>query len=157
MTRHTLLPFVACLSTATLAQSTPQQNVITTIDRFFGAMTARDTAAMSATILRDGDLHIASLLGGEPTRTVSFGTYLTRLAQVKETFVERYWDAAVRVDGPLATATMPYDFHVDGAFSHCGVDIFTLVQGPDGWRIASVAYTRQTEGCPPSPLGPLKP
>ncbi|MBK9176878.1 MAG: nuclear transport factor 2 family protein [Flavobacteriales bacterium] len=157
MTRYALLPFVVCLSTTAVAQSTPEQDVLTTLDRFFAAMTARDTAAMAATILRDGDLHIASHLGGEPARTVSFGIYLTKLAQGKERFVERYWGATVRVDGPLATATMPYDFHVDGAFSHCGIDVATLVKGPDGWRIASVAYTRQTEGCPPSPLGPYKP
>ena len=48
----------------------------------------------------------------------------------------------------------PYDFHVNGAFSHCGVDVFSLVRTAEGWRIAAVAYTVEREGCAPSPLGP---
>lgn len=139
------------------AQPLEDKAVLGTIDRFFGAMTARDTAAMAGTIVREGSFHIASLDGSAPVRTVPLTEYLVRLAEGKERFVERYWDAVVRVDATVASATMPYDFHVDGKFSHCGVDVFTLVKGPDGWRIASVSFTRQTEGCAESPLGPFKP
>ncbi len=132
-----------------------KQTVLSTIDRFFAAMTARDTAAMSATLLPEGNLHIAAPLGGGPARTVPFKDYLARLAKGKERFVERYWNAKVECFMELATAVMDYDFHVDGNFSHCGVDVFTLVNEPDGWRIASVAYTRVTEGCRDSPLPPI--
>lgn len=132
-----------------------KQAVLATIDRFFAAMTARDTAAMSATLLPDGDLHIAAPMGGGAARTVSFKDYLARLGKGKERYVERYWNAKVEWHMELATAVMDYDFHVDGRFSHCGVDVFTLVKEPDGWRIASVAYTRVTEGCRDSPLPPI--
>lgn len=159
MTRTYLLSLLLGCSVAGFAQSpsAPERAVLTAVDRFFAAMTARDTAAMAQVIVREGMLHIAAEDGAKPVRSVSHADYLKRLAQGTERFMERYWEASVRVDGPLATATMPYDFHVDGAFSHCGVDVFTLVLSPEGWRIASVAFTRQTEGCPPSPLGPLKP
>jgi hypothetical protein len=60
------------------------------------------------------------------------------------------------VSGRVATVTAPYDFHLDGAFSHCGTDIFTLVNGPQGWRISGGVYTVIKQGCPPSPLGPPK-
>ena len=129
--------------------------VLGTIDRFFSAMTARDSAAMSATLLRGGSMHVASLFGNEDARVVPFQAYLTKLAQGKERLVERYWDADVEMIGEsMATVVMEYEFHVDGRFSHCGTDLFMLVKGPDGWRIASIAYTRM-EGCRDSLLPPL--
>jgi len=146
-----LLPFT------TLAQAEPKKEVLAVIDRFFSAMTSRDTAAMALTMVREGSLHVASLDGSKAARSVPHTDYLVMLAKGTERLVERYWDPAVRVDGTIASVTMPYDFHVDGKFSHCGIDLFTLVKGPDGWRIAGVAYTRQVENCPPSPLGSLKP
>lgn len=139
------------------ARAQEDRAVLATLDRFFAAMTARDTAAMAATLLRGGSLHIASLSGGEPARTVSFADYLAQLAAGKQRLVERYWLPKVEMPGPsIAVATMAYDFHADGVFSHCGVDVFTLVKQPEGWRIASVAFTRQAEGCRDSPLPPLK-
>jgi len=78
------------------------------------------------------------------------------LKQGTEVLLERYWDAEVRMDRSVAVVSCPYDFHKDGEFSHCGLDIFTLVKHPDGWRIAGAVFSMQREGCPPSPLGPVK-
>jgi hypothetical protein len=50
----------------------------------------------------------------------------------------------------------PYDFHLDGKLSHCGIDSFGLVRGADGWRIAGISYTVQKTGCAPSPPGNVK-
>lgn len=151
-----LLTLSAFATSTCFGQSADQERaVLQALDRFFHAMTERDTALMASTVVREGDLHIIQAEASSPVRTVSFMDYLARLAQGKERLVERYWDARIQVSGPIATATMPYDFHIDGVLSHCGIDVFTLVN--DGvWRIASVSFTRQVEGCPESPLGPLK-
>ncbi len=45
------------------------------------------------------------------------------------------------------------DFHADGKFSHCGIDVFNLVRMPDGWKISGGMFTMQREGCAESPLG----
>lgn len=151
MRRAILLPFLL-LPTLLSAQKEPEREVLAIIDRFFAAMTARDTAAMARTVLREGALFTTDIQGAKPARTVPFDAYMIRLAEGKERYVERYWNEKVSVHGTLASVEMRYDFHIDGAFSHCGTDLFTLVEGPDGWRIASVAYDRQKEACPPSPL-----
>ena len=70
--------------------------------------------------------------------------------------LERFWDATVIVDGPLAVVRAPYDFHADGKFSHCGTDIFMLAKSGGAWQITSVSYTVVRTGCAPSPLGPPK-
>ncbi|MBK9148460.1 MAG: nuclear transport factor 2 family protein [Flavobacteriales bacterium] len=153
-----LLLGLALAPMASFAQADPptESSVLRTIDRFFASMTAQDSAAMSATLIHAGTLQIVSADGSEPVVVTGFEEYLKRLVAGKERLVERYWDPVVRVDGPIAVATMRYDFHINGRFSHCGIDVFTLVLGPDGWRIGSVSYTRRTEGCELSPVGPLR-
>jgi len=70
-------------------------------------------------------------------------------------FVERGFDPDVRVQGHLATVWLPYDFYVDGEWSHCGVDAFILIRRPEGWRVASIAWTvEQPPACRPHPDGP---
>ena len=59
------------------------------------------------------------------------------------------------VSGAVAVVWLPYDFYVEGAWSHCGVDVFTLVRVETGWRIASLAYSvQQPPECRPHPDGP---
>lgn len=156
MNRIAPLLLACTLAITCRAQTEAEREVLSVIDRFFGAMTARDTVAMAETLVREGVLQAFTPNGQSPVRTVTNADYLVRLAQGKERYVERYWYPLVRIDGPLATVTTPYDFHIDGAFSHCGVDIFTLVKGSNGWRVTNCVYTRQTADCPPSPLGPFR-
>jgi len=73
----------------------------------------------------------------------------------KEISRERIWNPEVRVHGSIATVWAPYDFWVDGKFSHCGVDAFDLIKTPDGWKIAGGVFTMEAK-CEPSPLGPPK-
>lgn len=68
---------------------------------------------------------------------------------------ERGYDPSVHVAGHLATVWLPYDFYIDGEWSHCGVDAFTFLRTADGWRIASLAWTvQQPPECAPHPDGP---
>ena len=36
---------------------------------------------------------------------------------------------------------MPYDFYIDGKWSHCGVDAFTMLKSDGRWRIASLSWS----------------
>ena len=53
----------------------------------------------------------------------------------------------VKVHGNIAMVWAPYDLWVNGAFTHCGVDVFTLIKKSSGWKIASVSYTVEHDGC----------
>jgi len=69
--------------------------------------------------------------------------------------VERGFDPEVRVAGPVATVWYPYDIYVAGEWSHCGVDVFNLVQTASGWRIVTMIWTvEQPPACAPHPDGP---
>jgi len=68
--------------------------------------------------------------------------------------VERGFDAQVQVSGRVASVWLPYDLYIDGEWSHCGVDVFSLAKDEDRWRILSVAWSRlQPPACDPHPAG----
>ena len=69
--------------------------------------------------------------------------------------IERAWDETILIQGSIAIFWAPYDFHVDGEFSHCGVDSFQLIKKGDKWLITNASWTREIEKCQKSPLGPL--
>jgi hypothetical protein len=68
---------------------------------------------------------------------------------------ERYWDEELLISDVLAVFWASYDFHVDGEFSHCGVDVLNLIKIEGEWKIGHAMWTIQQPGCEASPLGPL--
>ena len=68
---------------------------------------------------------------------------------------ERYWNEELLISDVLAVFWAPYDFHVDGQFSHCGVDVLNLIKIEGEWKIGHAMWTIQQPGCEASPLGPL--
>lgn len=84
----------------------------------------------------------------------SIAGYLAVLKRETASYLERIWDAEVRIRGPIAVVWAPYDFHIGGKFSHCGIDIFDLVEKESGWVITGATYTVERTGCSESPLGP---
>ena len=77
-----------------------------------------------------------------------------RAEVVSADLLERGFDAEVRISGPLAMVWLPYDFYTNGEWSHCGVDVFTLLRTEAGWRISSLAYSvEQPPACRAHPDG----
>ncbi len=69
--------------------------------------------------------------------------------------VERGFDPEVLISGPLAVVWLPYDIYVDREWSHCGVDVATLVRIEGDWKIASLSWTvEQPPACKRHPDGP---
>jgi len=69
--------------------------------------------------------------------------------------VERGFDPEVLVSGPLAVVWLPYDIYIDGEWSHCGVDVATLVRIDGDWKIATLSWTaEQPPACQRHPDGP---
>jgi hypothetical protein len=141
----------ACLCAGALwAQSAGEEReVVAVAQKFMDVLAARDPAAGKAilvpearyfTIRPDGTMTAASL-----------SEVMDRLPARTERLLERMFEPLARVSGRIAMVWAPYDFHRDGKFSHCGVDVFTLLKTAAGWRIASLAYTVEPSGCPQRP------
>ena len=136
-----------------------EAEVLAAVQKFFDTMTSRD--ATGAAEVLDGEGDFVSVRWGSDgeqiVRRSSIEDYLADLGAETETYLERMWDPEVRIQGPIATVWTPYDFHVDGVFSHCGIDAFELLRSDTGWVITGAIYTVERTDCAPSPLGPPSP
>lgn len=130
--------------------------VLVAVQQFFETMTGKDPAGAREVLDPEGDFVSVrwSEDGERIVRRSSNQAYLDGLEGEAEVYLERMWDSEVRVHGPIATVWTPYDFHIDGQFSHCGVDVFQLLLTEAGWTITGGTYTVERVGCPESPLGP---
>lgn len=165
---RTVLVFCVCALLAAVAPAFPQtapltsapsaaekDAIVAVVQKLFDAMTAKDPAAALTVLVPEGRFFVPR--EGAPPRTFTGQEFADSLAKQKATVRERFWDPEVRVRGSIATIWTPYDFWTDGKFSHCGIDAFDLIKTDQGWKISGGTYTVERTGCPPSPLGPLKP
>ncbi|MFP4228788.1 MAG: nuclear transport factor 2 family protein [Salinivenus sp.] len=133
------------------AQPTPpssdEEDVRALLEALFDGMRAGDSAAVRAVFHPDARLHTA--LGPSDTaavRTTSVDAFVEAVGQPRErTWDERIWDVEVQVDGPLASAWVPYVFYRGDERSHCGVNAVQFIREADGWRILQLTDTRRTD------------
>ncbi|MCC6930183.1 MAG: nuclear transport factor 2 family protein [Gemmatimonadaceae bacterium] len=166
---HATAPALACAVAASATLATPERlhaqgatpdkgardSVVAVVQEFFRSMHDNDPAAAQR-IMVDNGASFATRLSGDSAimRSASFASHFDRLRAAKDTVLERMWDPTVHVHGSVAVVWTPYDLFVNGRFSHCGIDAFTLVRAGRTWKVASVSYTVEPAGCKPSPLGP---
>jgi hypothetical protein len=150
----------ASLASAAHAQAAPDRAadsaaVIGVAQDLLRAISTRDTALARRLLLPGAQLASiadpASLTNAGRIQTDS--QFVTMLGTTNQRFLERMWNPTVFLQGALAVVRAPYDFHVDGVFSHCGVDVFTLVRSRGEWRVTHIVYTAQRQNCAASPLG----
>lgn len=153
---------LVCVPSLAAGQTVPpgdREAVVAAVQKFVDAMAAGDIAGIRAVTVPEG--RFFSLREGAPGEPPSLRTFTNQesadqLAADKRKLLERIWNPEVKIQGAIAVVWTPYDFWIDGKFSHCGVDAFNLIKTADGWKLAGGLYTVEATGCPPSPLGPPK-
>ena len=149
-----LLPFLFTLLSFSLhAQTDQEKEILQVVDRFFQAMADRDTSALHTIMTAEGVFYAVPIGSEKGPRAVTHRTFISDMGKGSEKLLERYWEPEVWIGNGIATLRAPYDFHADGKFSHCGIDVFNLVRMSDGWKISGGMFTMQREGCAESPLG----
>ncbi len=121
------------------------------VQQLFAAMEARDALAAKALFVPDAGLF--SLGTNGKAIKMPLEDFLNAIGSGKAAWKERIWDSKVLVHGAIALVWGPYDFHNNGAFSHCGYDSFGLMKTAAGWKITYISDTFETAGCV-NPLGP---
>ena len=130
--------------------------ILATVQGVFDAL-GGDADKLSAVMMPDVTMRSNSI---EEDGTVTSSTSTVeglrdRIVSSGSTMVERMFDSLVIVSGPIATVWTPYDFYTGGEFSHCGIDVVTLLYTQEGWRIMSLDWSRQQPpDCQLHPDGP---
>jgi hypothetical protein len=140
MRRLLFLPLLVPSLVAAQSSRSDSLAVIAVADSMLAAITANDWER-TASFLHERGV-IIGVRGEGAQATASIRTREeTRTYRTTATLQERGFDARAMVDGPIAMVWLPYDFHVNGEWSHCGVDIFTLIQTTAGWRVVNLTYS----------------
>ena len=136
----------------------PEELEVTEVaEGFLSALSAADTATLGPLLAPQAMIYsVRKGESGPALRVVSRADFLASLGGEEQDLEERMWNPSVLVQDGVAMVWTPYDFHLNGEFSHCGIDVFSLLKGTKGWQVASITYNVVREGCPPSPLGPLE-
>lgn len=154
-----ILIFIPTLCSSANAQyANEEAAVLATMDNFFTALAASDRNGLEQTTI-PGSLFISASVdedGNETVNTITREAFVNSLSNPASRRLERYWNPTVLVQENIAVFWAPYDFHVNGEFTHCGIDSFQLFKMDGVWLIGSSSYTRETVGCPQSPLGPIQ-
>ena len=153
---------IAALLLATTAaqaatdEATERAAIVAAVQKLFDAMATADGDMAAEVLIPEGRLIIVTQSEeGVAFRAWDHADFITTVASGENVLVERMWDPEVELDGPVATFRARYDFYRDGTYSHCGVDLFTMVRADEGWRISGGSFTRDTGICPDNPLPPL--
>lgn len=138
---------------AAAAGSDDEKQIVSVVQKLFDAMAANDAEALSSTMTPDA--LILLVRDDRILPAMSRDEFVKRATQNKARVVERTWDPKVLVRGRIAMFWAEYDLHAGGIFNHCGIDTFLLLKTDSGWKIFNGESTAETQGCKPSPLGPL--
>ena len=150
-----LFSHVSVLAQEPIQPPEAEREVAAVAQRFLEALSAADTATLAGLLAPGATIHsVREGEGGASLRVVTREDFLASLGGETEQLLERMWEPTVLVRGGVAMVWTPYDFHLNGSFSHCGIDVFTLLKGEEGWQVTGITYNVVREGCQPSPLGP---
>ena len=143
--------FIGCLLfCCTIAQaqsSAEEQAVKQAVNDFFTYLGTQDTMLLKETVFIEGQLWTVNHFN-EPCRKANrffkddMGTF-----NPETTYREVPISFDIKIHNGLAMAWVPYEFYVNDEFSHCGVDIFTLVKTENRRKKANCSYTLEREGC----------
>lgn len=129
---------------------TAKDSVKTTIQTFFEGMKKNDTALIASTL--DTACTLNSVMEGKNGNAIysqdKISSFLQQVNQLKGSKLdERLLSYDIKVDGALSIAWTPYEFYFNDTFSHCGVNVFTLIKRNDRWVIKDITDTRRKFNC----------
>jgi len=128
--------------------------VMAVVDSAMHFINTGEVARLSDLMTPEAQVYAASTRSGQPGYRMRTAES-QRAAGRRDPIIERGFAPDVRIAGTIAVVWLPYDLYVDRTWSHCGVDVFTLVLVGERWRIANLTYSiEQPPACRVHPDGP---
>ena len=130
----------------TLAIQAQNDDIKHTIETFFEGFHHRDTVLLHQVCADKMILQSIeeNSTGSSLTEEPSHFFYRSVASMPKSLkFNEQILSYTTQVDGAMGHAWTPYEFYLDGKFSHKGVNAFTLFKEKDQWKIIYIIDTRR--------------
>ncbi len=115
------------------------------IETFFEAFHQKDTTSLKNFFTIDAGLvSVQNSLGGVRTKEESVEDFIQAIGSIPDdlSFEERLLGFNIVDASGMTLVFTPYEFYVNGRFSHCGTNVFTLVKKESKWKILALYDTR---------------
>ena len=130
---------------------TSELKVKKVIETFFEALHKGDSALMKSTLHKEVKIQTTSTnkAGLRILKTELVATLLSSVANKKpeNIYFEKLLSYDIKVDGNLASVWTPYEFYLNGNFSHCGANSFQLFLNNEEWEIIFLVDMRRRDNC----------
>lgn len=120
------------------------------IQTFFAGMHSNDTSLINTSL--DSSCYLYTIMQKRDGSTIlqeeSVENFLQQVVKMKgQKLEEQLLSYDIKVDGAMAIAWTPYKFYFNGQYSHCGVNVFSLIKRNGQWKIMGITDTRRKDGC----------
>lgn len=144
-----LVIFTLFLVNSVFGNSDSEKNeILETVNKFFQVLETGDvnlakkilvSKGSNFSIREDGDFY--------KIKHTDYNELIDNLPAIKGKYKEVISSPEILLHKNIAVLWAKYKFFIDGKFSHCGVDSFSLIKIEDKWKIASIIYTVEKNGC----------
>lgn len=147
----TVLVFLAISFVMNAQVSSEEKAIKNTINTFFDGLHKGDSSIVRSTLHPTIKLQttFTNKEGKNVLLTDSKEKVLTNIANKKpeHTYLEKLLSWNIKIDGNLASVWTPYEFYLNGKFSHCGANSFQLFNDNGTWKIIYLVDMRRREDC----------
>jgi hypothetical protein len=127
-------------------KSAEEDQIKAVILKTFSAMKAVDSVALKSCFTSTALLQISQMRPeGNSVRDLPLSKFVQSVLTRKPGEMDERvlsW-GPILVDHEIATAWVPYEFYLNGKFSHKGVDVFLLVKTGNEFKIQTLLYNMQ--------------
>jgi hypothetical protein len=138
-----LVSIMLVFTSALYSQNEDVKQIVIT---FFKGFHDKDTITMKSVCAEKMILQsISESSKGTQLKNEKPQSFYQSIATIPATilFEERILNYSIQVDGAMAHIWTPYEFFINGEFSHKGVNAFTLFKENEQWKIVYLIDTRR--------------
>ncbi|TKT91095.1 nuclear transport factor 2 family protein [Dyadobacter frigoris] len=133
-----------------VAAQSQEAAIRASVDKLFDGMRSGDSSVVRSVFIPQSTLTSVSTNAKDSVMTHLSKTddFVAAVGKPHtEKWDERIYDVKISVDGPMAIVWAPYKFYRGETFSHCGVNVFTMIKTKNGWKINTITDTRRKMDC----------
>jgi len=146
MKKLLLLLFICPLLAIGQHKTSDEDQIKAVILKTFSAMKSVDSVALKSCFTEKAVLQISQIRPeGNIVREVPIANFVKNVMTRKAGDMDERvlsW-GPILVDHEIATAWVPYEFYLNGKFTHKGVDAFILVKIGEEYKIQTLLYNMQ--------------
>jgi hypothetical protein len=146
MKKLLLLLFLCPLLSIGQQKTSDEDQIKAVILKTFSAMKSVDSVALKSCFTEKAVLQISQIRPeGNIVREVPIANFVKNVMTRKAGDMDERvlsW-GPILVDHEIATAWVPYEFYLNGKFTHKGVDAFILVKVGEEFKIQTLLYNMQ--------------